>query len=80
MKAATVSARPGLDRLSPRERELLALMARGLANGAIGSELGLSQKTVESHIRSIFGKLGLNEQPGAHRRVAAVLVYLRETG
>jgi DNA-binding CsgD family transcriptional regulator len=62
--------------LTPRERELLALMAAGLTNEAIGRALWLSPKTVESHVRSILGKLVEGTDSGCHRRVAAVLVHI----
>lgn len=61
--------------LTPRERELLALMAMGRSNAAISVDLCLSPKTVETHVRSVFWKLRLLPCGMTHRRVAAVLVY-----
>ena len=66
-----------LDELTSRERETLALMAEGLSNGAICERLVLSPKTVEAHVRSVFGKLELPEGAQHNRRVLAVLSYLR---
>ncbi|WP_431954805.1 protein kinase domain-containing protein [Nocardia lijiangensis] len=66
-----------LDELSPREREVLRLMAEGRSNRAIGAALFLGERTVEAHVRSIFVKLGLQPEPDDHRRVLAVLTYLR---
>ncbi len=63
--------------LTAREREVLALMAEGYANAAICERLYLSPKTVETHVRQIFLKLDLREAPEQHRRVSAVLAFLR---
>jgi DNA-binding NarL/FixJ family response regulator len=69
---------PGpLAQLTDRERGILELMAEGRSNAGIGERLFLSQRTVESHVRQIFRKLGLAETPDDHRRVLAVLAYLR---
>jgi DNA-binding NarL/FixJ family response regulator len=66
-----------LDELTPREREILALMAEGRSNQAIAYQLVLELKTVEGHVRAIFGKLDLEPAAQDHRRVLAVLAYLR---
>ena len=65
-----------LDRLSPREREVLALMAEGLGNTAIAERLFVTEGAVHKHIRSIFAKLDLAPTDRADRRVTAVLHYL----
>ena len=65
-----------LGELTPREREVLGLMAEGLSNGGICRRLFLSPKTVETHVNGIFGKLGLAPAPDDHRRVLAVLAFL----
>jgi DNA-binding NarL/FixJ family response regulator len=63
--------------LTDREREVLELIAQGRSNKAIGELLFLSLKTVETHIRQIFQKLGISGDPDSHRRVLAVLAFLR---
>jgi DNA-binding NarL/FixJ family response regulator len=66
-----------LDELTEREREVLALMAEGHSNQGICDALVVSPKTVEGHVRQIFMKLGLRDAPDQHRRVQAVLAFLR---
>ena len=66
-----------LAELSKREREVLALMAEGCSNQAIAEELVVTERAVEKHVTSIFGKLGLAPAPEYHRRVLAVLTFLR---
>jgi DNA-binding NarL/FixJ family response regulator len=66
-----------LDDLSPREKEVLGLMAEGRTNAGIAKRLWLTEKTVEAHVRAILMKLGLPMNDDDHRRVLAVLAYLR---
>ena len=66
-----------LDELTERERDVLALVAEGRSNTAIGEQLFLSRKTIETYVSQIFVKLGLHESPDDHRRVLAVLAFLR---
>ena len=68
-----------LAELTPREREVLGLMAEGLSNAGICRKLFLSPKTVETHVHAIFVKLGLPAAPDDHRRVLAVLAFLRQS-
>ena len=67
-----------LDELTPREREILALIAEGRSNQGICRALWLSPKTVETHIRSVFAKLDIQAAPHDNRRVLAVLAHLRQ--
>ncbi|WP_335984057.1 response regulator transcription factor [Streptomyces sp. CA2R106] len=69
-----------LERLSPREREVLALMAEGLGNSGIAARLVVTDGAVHKHIRSIFAKLDLSPADQVDRRVAAVLHYLEGAG
>jgi DNA-binding NarL/FixJ family response regulator len=69
-----------LARLTDREREVLALMAEGKNNAAVAASLFLTERAVEKHINSMFHKLGLSEEPNVHRRVMAVLTFLRGGG
>jgi DNA-binding NarL/FixJ family response regulator len=65
-----------LDRLTPREREVLGHMAEGRSNAAIARELVVTERAIEKHVTSIFSKLGLSTAEDGHRRVLAVLAYL----
>jgi DNA-binding NarL/FixJ family response regulator len=67
-----------LAHLTPREREVLSLMAEGKNNAAIAKSLFLTERAIEKHINSLFHKLGLSEEPDVHRRVMAVLAFLRQ--
>jgi DNA-binding NarL/FixJ family response regulator len=68
----------GLERLTPRELEILELMSTGMSNTAIAGRLSVMERTIESHTARIFAKLGLSPGPGENRRVLAVLAYLRD--
>ncbi len=66
-----------LEQITPRERDVLELMAEGRSNAAIAAALVVTERAVEKHVTSIFGRLGLAREPSDHRRVLAVLAYLR---
>jgi DNA-binding NarL/FixJ family response regulator len=67
-----------LGELTPREREVLELMAEGRSNGAIAQQLVVTERAIEKHVTSIFAKLRLAPASEDHRRVLAVLTFLRE--
>ncbi|MFK4064744.1 response regulator [Streptomyces sp. NPDC029674] len=73
------SAGRGLDRLTEREHSVLALMAEGLSNQAIGRRLFLSESAISKYTTSMFGKLGISDDDDSNRRVLAVLTYLNES-
>jgi DNA-binding NarL/FixJ family response regulator len=75
--AANRAAPSELDRLTPRELQVLGEMAQGKSNAAIAAALVLSERAIEKHTNSIFSKLGLSEERDLNRRVSAVLVYLQ---
>ena len=66
-----------INALTPRERDVLALMAEGRSNGAIAARLVVTVGAIENHVTAIFDKLGLRPEPEDHRRVLAVLKYLK---
>lgn len=69
--------RSGIDDLTDREQEVLGLVAEGPSNQAIADRLVINERTVETYTARIFTKLGLEPSPDSHRRVLAVLAYLR---
>jgi DNA-binding NarL/FixJ family response regulator len=71
---------PLLAALTPRELDVLREMAQGRANAAIADALSLSESAVGKHVNSVFSKLGLTGETQQHRRVAAVLTFLRDSG
>jgi DNA-binding NarL/FixJ family response regulator len=77
---AARARRTPLGVLTPREREVLAAMARGLSNTAVADQLHIGVRAVERHINVIFTKLGLDEDDRTHRRVLAVLTFLSDVG
>jgi DNA-binding NarL/FixJ family response regulator len=81
VEALVTTKRPhqsDMERLTPREREILGEMAQGKSNAAIAAALVLSTRAVEKHTNSIFSKLGLSEEADVNRRVKAVLLYLAD--
>lgn len=72
------AAHSPLAQLTDREREVLENMAQGKNNAAIAKSMFLTERAIEKHINSLFHKLGLSEEPDVHRRVMAVLAFLRE--
>jgi serine/threonine-protein kinase len=66
-----------IDRLTDREREVLALVAEGMSNQAISRRIVVTERTVEAHVTQIFRKLDLSDSPDSHRRVLAVLAWMR---
>ncbi len=80
VSATSGGIRSDLDRLTPREGEIMGEMAQGKSNAAIASTLVLSERAVEKHTNSIFSKLGLSEERDVNRRVKAVLLYLADRG
>jgi DNA-binding NarL/FixJ family response regulator len=80
VSANRTSRRSEVDRLTPREQEVLGEIAQGKSNAAIAAALFLSERAVEKHTNSIFSKLALTEEPDVNRRVKAVLMYLDARG
>jgi len=80
VSATATRPKSDLDRLTPRETEILHEMATGKSNAAIAETLVLSERAVEKHTNSIFTKLGLSEERNVNRRVKAVLLYLSGQG
>ncbi|HEV7679092.1 MAG TPA: response regulator transcription factor [Candidatus Dormibacteraeota bacterium] len=78
MESRTSPTRSRLSELTPRERDVLTLVAQGSSNGGIATTLSITDRAVEKHISGIFSKLGLSEEPDIHRRVTAALVYLSD--
>lgn len=75
--AERARVRSPLDQLTDREHDVLGAMARGMTNATIAHDLHISESSVEKHATAIFTKLGLSSEPGVHRRVAAVVEFLR---
>lgn len=77
VEALLAPRRSALEPLSAREREVLGLVAEGHSNAAVAARLFVAERTIESHMRAIFQKLAIEESGDSHRRVRAVLAYLR---
>jgi DNA-binding NarL/FixJ family response regulator len=80
LQSTAQQRRSPLGQLTDRERDVLDAMAQGRTNAAIAGALHLSESSIEKYATSIFAKLGLRDEPQTHRRVAAVLTYLRDAG
>jgi DNA-binding NarL/FixJ family response regulator len=80
VEARMMSKESPLERLTPRETEILSEMASGKNNAGIAASLVLTERAVEKHINSIFSKLTLSEEKDVHRRVKAVLLFLAHKG
>jgi len=78
VRARSQDRQAGLASLTPREAEILAVMAQGKSNSAIAATLFVTERAVEKHTNSIFAKLGLSEEKDVNRRVKAVLVFLSQ--
>jgi len=76
VSASRTRPRSPIEHLTPRELEVLGLMAQGKSNAAIGAAMTLSERAIEKHSNSIFVKLGVSEEKDRNRRVSAVLLYL----
>lgn len=79
VSARTAARQDPLARLTPREREVLAVIAKGRNNTAIAASLVITERAVEEHINSLFSKLSLAQEDGSHKRVMAALTYLAST-
>ncbi|MBY5163574.1 response regulator transcription factor [Nitriliruptoria bacterium AS10] len=77
---SSVQESSAIQRLTPREREVLEQMAQGRTNAGIAEQLSLSESSIEKYSTAIFATLGLRDEPMVHRRVAAVVAYLDEQG
>lgn len=80
VEARTRARQSPIERLTPRELDVLSEIAQGKNNAAVAAALVLSERAVEKHINSLFSKLGLGDEPNVHRRVKAVLLYLANSG